>query len=311
MKKALLVSWAVIAALLYFTACSSDSGSDDDADDPSDVSVTKVTQITAGDVDKSGATTPISSEDELIAYIGALSEDTAIGDLFGAFSGAVPEYAIRGADIKRATTDNLNTFLANIKAALEKFPDDKTMDETYSQSNVALGNYYKAKKIEATIQADVTTTDSAAADFDEGSNLKSGTGKVTMNADIEQTARAEESYIVDSKFRINLSANGSCDTVETEDGRDPANLAFSAALSVSLAASLNFDGTGGILIINADAALPVTKIVDPTESDSFDSLAPTLAVSINMYDDAGTATFTKKFSDFQSFKTWVDALDSE
>ncbi len=308
MKKALLISWILIASLVYFSACSSDSGSDDDSDDSSDASVPKVTQFAPSDVHKSGATDLIADEESVVACVSYLFGDTAVADLLSSFAGAVPEYAIKGSEIKRATTGSLSTFLANIKAALEDFPVDKAMDETYSQSNVAIGNYYTAKTIGATIKADLVTTDSKEADFEELANVKSATGKVTMNADIEQSDGDVESLIVDSKFRINLAAEGSCGTVATADGRDPSNLVFTAALSASLAVSVNAGGTGGILIINADSALPTATVADPTADDAFDSLTPTLAVTITVYDDAGTATFTKKFSDFKSFKAWVDAM---
>jgi hypothetical protein len=307
MKKVFLVPCVLLISMFYFTACSGGSGSDDDGPvEITDASVTKVAAFTAGDVEASGATTVPSTEEDFAYCVEDLFGEEVLSDLYYGFADIVPAFSMKDRAARRAVTGDLNTFMANIEAALEALPTNKTVNESYSQSNVVLGSGFTAKTIGATIKADVTTTNSAAADLDEYTNLNTLYGKMGLNADIKKSEEFVGSGIVDAKLRINLAAEASIGTVAGDEGREPANLVFTGAVSSSLAVSYNAGGTGGIILMTADVSQPVAKIADLSTSDAITDLKPTTAVSIKMCRDNGTVAYSKSFTDLGEFWAWMD-----
>lgn len=305
MKKIVLFAFTSAALALVLSGCSSSGGSDSTKGATvTDQTVTQVAAYTPANLTVSGA--PAAwKEADIADATNTIVDDPLVSSAMSTFTGLYGS-----SENARATVTNLQEAIDDMTASIKDLPKTKSLNKSYDLSDKVLNDNFFATSLKSTMETTIVTTDGAALDADEMSNFLSGTGKVTLNADINAitTKIPVTSSIKDAKIKINLTAVASVGSYEDEYGdREVKDLSFSYAASMSFGASYNNGTVGGKLIITVTAAKPVTVIENTEETDESAALKPsTVTIDITAYNDAGTVILTKHFTTFDEFTAYIN-----
>ena len=106
------------------------------------------------------------------------------------------------------------------------------------------------------------------------------------------------SAIKDFKIKINVGATASVGATTKNGPLAPANLVFDYGESAVLALSFgDSSGAGGKIVLTANAKDKGT-INDPTTlGQNYSNLAPSITITLTVYNDSGSPVFSKTWTD--------------
>jgi hypothetical protein len=313
-----------VSLLLILTECSQPGGGG--TTNPSDV--TDVGTVKPSDLVNSGATTVptdilgvknafngISSGDPLLSDIGSAfntiatmsvtgSKGAALGSGSGSTSGIMKLLSAFNGIANKDLSADLKNQLSKIKTDILNFPTTKTLNETIDVSGDSLGAYVKLTTAKGTLSATAVTSDGGPLNTTTMANFQSANGQFTLSLFVDpQNLSSAGSDFKDFKIKINAGATASVGSTTTNGTVKPANLVFDYGVSAVLALSINNGGNGGKMVLTANAKDKGT-IADPTTlNTNYSSLAPSINVSLTVYDDSGNVRFSKTWTDINALVT--------
>jgi len=307
-----------ITILLVVTECSQPGGGG--TSNPSDVA--DVGTVSPSALVNSGATTTFGSIADIKTAFNTInvSTDPLLSDIFSAFNTIATSKSITGSKsaalgsgagnasgimkllsafngvVNKSLSRDITSQLSNIVTDIQNFSTTKTLNETIDLSGDSLGTYVKLTTAKGTLSATVVTSDGGPLNTTLA-NLKSANGQVTLSLVVDpQNFPVPGSAFKDFKLRINAGGTASVEV--------PGNLVFdygeSAVLALSYKNSLS--GAGGKIVLTANAKNKGT-IAITTLAQNYSSLAPSITVSLAVYDDNGNATFSQTWTDINSLVT--------
>jgi hypothetical protein len=296
--KRLFVVLPLIVAVLFGCSQSSDSTS------PSDIESAQ--QLSASDVSASEATTVPANVEETATLLNGISDtDPVIDELITTFSADIKGLTAGSAIVKslqslssdKALSQSLQDQFDAASAAIADFSSKKSFAVSISASNEDLGTYTKLASGSAELNAKATTSDGLAIAQDL-SNLQSVSGDGTISLSLDSQGDLSSSTIKGFKIRFNAGGEASMTT---------SSLTFDHAESLCIALSVNSSGTGGIIILKAEAknkgsisdlSSLMTEANDPTV---YAPLVPEILITLAVYNDDGTEAFTPA-----TYTSWAD-----
>jgi hypothetical protein len=215
---------------------------------------------------------------------------------------------------KRATVKTFQEAIADMMEGIKDLPTTKSLEKSYDLSGQALGDYFTATTLKTSLKTNIETTDGKALDADELSNFLLGSGTFSLNADISAVKDKipATSSVKDVKIKANLAAAAAVGSYANDyNEREPKDLSFSYAASVSVAAAYSDGKVGGKIVISVTAAKPQTFIEKlDNEDDDTDMSAQfeptTITIDITAYSDAGTPVVTKHFTSLKAFQDYAN-----
>ena len=313
MRKILLV-FAIMLAV-FLVGCPNAPSND----------VQEVEEYQASNLKASGATNVPEDEQgiiDLFANAGDMEEDPFVTDLsqfFESFNNGsgegneqventnegVKSIAKRALSAAKDLAESLNAEIDEINAAINNFPNTKSLDEEIDVTGEDIGTYLTFTKGEATLGASAETTDDAAI-AEDLSNLEKISGEASLDIEVNPTNElySEESAIKDLKFR--MKAAGNVKAVANEDPSKAPTITLNYRESLSIGLSFcNSEGVGGKFVIKEDADYSRTftgeefdEATNPEDAEDSDELIPGLlepniTISLKVYDDNNQVKFPK------------------
>ncbi|MGA2614337.1 MAG: hypothetical protein ABSG38_12935 [Spirochaetia bacterium] len=238
--------------------------------------------------------------------IGSMSITGSKGKALGSGSGNTSGImrllsAFNGIVNKDLSSDVINQ-LSKIKTDILNFPTTKTLNETIDLSGDSLGTYVKLTIAKAALTASAVTNDGGPL-TETLANFQSAKGQVTLSLVVDpQNLSSAGSAIKDFKIKINAGATASVGATVVGGVNQLSNLVFDYGESAVLALSFNSAGTGGKIVLTANAKNKGT-IVDPSPSNFknyYPGLAPSISVTLTVYDDSGAQKWSQSWNDISA-----------
>jgi len=306
MKKA--ISFFAAVTLLVLISCSSGGGGGNDSlvdDIPvADASVQPARAVVLSELPTTGRTANITDGTTLRAVLQDLEDSELLGELVGGEEGGVSPV------LRAANYASYDAFMDGVMAAFESFPQNRSINESYSGTDVAIDGF-DINSVAVSIRGAVDTTDGNALSDAESefmpSNFKSGAFAVSasIDADSNPAQIPADSPIKACAIRANFAASASCGSTVTEGVRVPSNIAFSYAANASLGMTYNDGVYAGRIVISLSVDTPLEYLDDESwmESEELtDPFAPdTMNVTVTVYNDAGTQVYAESFDTLDEF----------
>ena len=316
-RSALRVFQVLISVTFLFvvTECSQPGGG---TSNPSDVA--EVGTVIPSALVNSGATTSLRSiADIKTAFTAINGSDPLLSDIGSAFNTVATGKSITGSNaaalgsrpvnasgvmkllsafngiVNKSLSSDIISQLSKIETDIQNFPTTKNLNETIDLSGDSLGAYVKLTTAKGTLSAAVVTSDGGPLDTRTMANFQSANGQVTLSLVVDPQNLPAGSAFKDFKLKINAGGTASVEL--------PGNLVFDYGESAVLALSFaNSSRAGGKMVLTANAKNKGT-IALTTLAQNYSSLAPSITVSLAVYDDNGNTTFSQTWTDINSLVT--------
>jgi len=317
MRKILLV-FAIMLAV-FLVGCPNAPSND----------VQEVEEYQASNLKASGATNVPEDEQGIIDVFASaenMENDPFVADLdefFGSLSNGseegdeeadntdegVKSIAKRALSAAKDLAESLNAEIDEINAAINNFPNTKSLDEEIDVTGEDIGTYLTFTKGEATLGASAETTDDAAI-AEDLSNLKKISGEASLDIEVNPTDElySEESAIKDLKFR--MKAAGNVKAVANEDPDKAPTITLNYRESLSIGLSFCNSGKGGKFVIKEDADYSRTftgeEFYEATNAENSDELIrdllePNITISLKVYDDNNIVRLSRTYDTIDDF----------
>ncbi|HOI99371.1 MAG TPA: hypothetical protein PL118_07085 [Rectinema sp.] len=220
----------------------------------------------------------------------------------------VESIAKRALSAAKDLAESLNAEIDEIIAAINNFPNTKSLDEEIDVTGEYIGTYLTFTKGEATLGASAETTDDAAI-AEDLSNLKKISGEASLDIEVNPTNElySEESAIKDLKFR--MKAAGNVKAVANEDPARAPTITLNYRESLSIGLSFCNSGKGGKFVIKEDADYSRTftgeEFYEATNAENSDELIdllePNITISLKVYDDNNIVRLSRAYDTIDDF----------
>jgi len=282
------------------------------------------------DLKASNASTVPTTEAEIVAmFEGApdMSGDPLVLDLEQFFtdfqsepkasdsrsSTKIKSAGARALALAKDLSSSLQEQLEALEEAISDFPTTKSLDQTIDVNGEDIGSYLTFTKGEATLKADAQTVDDEPID-ENISNITRFSGSNTLKVEINPKKAFYDcgSAIKDLKLKTNVSGDLTMTTKTVESAIVPDKLTLNYSESFALGFSVNFNGTGGKIVIKQDAShsgdIDIEKLnaamedmeqEDPQALEEL--LLPTFTIEVKVYDDQNTVQFSKTYTSLEEF----------
>lgn len=223
----------------------------------------------------------------------------------------------KGTSRSATVSSDITTQLKKIETDINNFsnnPVANPLNESITLSGDSLSTYLTLTKATGTFAASITTTDGLNI-ANDGSNFKSAQGNagLTLQVDLNSPPPSGSDFKYFT-LQVSTGVTASVDATTVNNSVEPSDLTFNyPKQSVLLAVSFDNSNTGGKFILVASLPAYSSKITGPVNdigSSSASTVAPNPTITLTVYKDDGTTTFTKTWTDVNSFETDLNSATS-